>query len=388
VIPVAFVSNSARGEFTGRFRWIPSLAAEGFRVTFLLPGGENEYGDRMRRAGVPIVEYRLDRRSIASPTDARSIADLTRAIGAGRFVIVHSFGHKANMYAGIAAAIARTPVRFQQVIGLGDPFLTGPARLRRWIARAALIRGYRWLAPGVCAFFFHNPDDKAHFDFLPERKAVLTRGTGVDPDEYRSDAVPSEAADRLRREFGVGPQYRVVTFAGRLKAEKGVPEFLAAARSVAAVRDDVVFLVAGEADHELGRRLLSGAPHPLIRFVGRRDDMRELLALTDIFVNPSRREGLPRANLEAMAMGKPVVTTDVPGCRETIVDGCHGLLVPAQSPDRLAAAILRLLSLPGLRAQMGRAGRARIETEFSASAIARQIAACYRRALAEKGSLA
>jgi glycosyltransferase involved in cell wall biosynthesis len=112
---------------------------------------------------------------------------------------------------------------------------------------------------------------------------------------------------------------------------------------------------------------------PAVKFLGKRDDVREILALTDIYALPSHREGTPRTVLEAMAMGRPVVTTDVPGCRQTVEDGVTGLLVPREDPAALAAALERLAADPGLRGRLGEAGRRKAEREFSNAGVLREV---------------
>ncbi len=384
MIPVAFVSNSARGELTGRFGWTSALADEGFAVTFVLPRGEDAYADRMARAGVPVVRYRLDRHSVSASTELRTIRDLVGVLLRHRFDIVHSFGHKANIYAGVAAALTRVPVRFQHVTGLGDPFVGERFHFKTSIARMVLLGGYCLLAPTMSAVFFQNSEDQARFGFLPPGKAQLTHGNGVCPRDFAPDTVSPDALLRLRLDLGIPPGALVVTFIGRLKRQKGIADFVSAARAVTSVRPDVVFLIIGDPDDDAERILASaqvGQAGGRIQFLGHRDDTRAILALTDVFVNPSWREGLSRANLEAMAMAKPVVTTDVPGCRETVSNGQNGLLVAPGAVDEMCEAILRLLASDDLRARMGRAGRARVEAEFDVAAVARDIAAAYRRAI-------
>lgn len=383
---IAFVSNSARGEYTGRLRWARALAGRGYDMTFILPRGEDDYAGRIEREGVPVLRYRLDRASLAPHREIRAIADLVRLFRAHRFEIVHSFGHKANVYATLAASVARKPIIFHHVTGLGEPFINAGTDWRRRAIRAALLAFYCAAGPRLAGVFFQNPDDERLFSFLPESKRILTRGTGVDPGEFSPESVPPAARDALRRELGLGEGQIVVTFVGRLLADKGLFELLAAARSIAGRREGVVFLFVGNLDRGNARSLREAdvrgfVTNGPIRFIGRRDDVKEILAITDVFVNPSYREGMPRTNVEAMAMARPLVTTDVPGCRETVEHGASGLLVLPRDARALEEAIERLLASPELRARMGAQGQARAERLFSIANAVCPVVDAYHAAL-------
>jgi glycosyltransferase involved in cell wall biosynthesis len=170
----------------------------------------------------------------------------------------------------------------------------------------------------------------------------------------------------------------VVTFVGRLLRHKGVEELLAAFTSLSARHPEAVLLLVGWRDEGnpgvVGADVLERASaNPAVRFLGMRDDVREILAVTDIFALPSHREGMPRTALEAMAMGRPVVATDVPGCRQAVEDGVTGLLVPRGDPASLEAALERLMGDDGLRRRLGEAGRLRAAREFSTGVVVRQV---------------
>jgi glycosyltransferase involved in cell wall biosynthesis len=208
--------------------------------------------------------------------------------------------------------------------------------------------------------------------FMPEERVQVLH-PGVDTGVFRPR--PAERA-ALRRELGLAPEPPLVTLLARYQAVKGHDVFLAAARLVAREAPDARFVVAGEnafgvkADEAFGRRVRAIADgdtvvRERVSFPGWVSRPERLLAASDVVVVPSRFESFGMVPVEAMASGVPVVSTDVGGPAETIVDGETGYLVPPGRPEAIARRVLALLRDPALRARMGRAGRARVEARFS-----------------------
>jgi glycosyltransferase involved in cell wall biosynthesis len=202
--------------------------------------------------------------------------------------------------------------------------------------------------------------------------------------------VDPAAAERVRRELALPPDAPVVGFVGRLVAEKGVLELLAAARTVLDHLPTARFLFVGPLDREKPDALHPGVARDYglagaCTFAGMRQDMPELYALMDLFVLPSHRESFPRSPMEASAMGRPCVVTAVPGCCEAVQHGRNGLLVPLGDVEALAAAILRLLAGPGEARRLGREGRRLALERFDERFVFGRVEAAYARLLAEKG---
>ena len=178
----------------------------------------------------------------------------------------------------------------------------------------------------------------------------------------------------------------VLTYIGRLLKDKGIPELLAAAAELHRNDPRVVLLVVGTPDpgnpDNIDPGSIPSARDGFARFLGRRDDIREILALTDVFVNPSSyREGVPRTNLEALAMGKPVVTANGPGCRDTVVEGETGFLIPPHDPHALESALRKLIESEELRARFGAAAREDARRRFSVETAVGRVASVYQDAL-------
>lgn len=271
---------------------------------------------------------------------------------------VLTYTAKPVIYGSLAAALAGVPKRFALVTGLGYAF-TGKARGLRAGIKSLLMGLYR-LALGRCTrVFFQNPDDRDLFrnlGLLPARVPdSVVSGSGIDVQAFSSVPLPS------------GGKLTFLLIA-RLLGDKGVREYAAAAKQVRLLHPEVRCQIAGWIDHnpdaidqsELDGWIADGD----IEYLGRLSDVRPAIANSHVYVLPSYREGTPRTVLEAMAMGRPVITTDAPGCRQTVVDGDNGYQVPVQSAEALAKAMLKFVEDPSLLALMGSRSRQMAEDKF------------------------
>jgi glycosyltransferase involved in cell wall biosynthesis len=216
---------------------------------------------------------------------------------------------------------------------------------------------------------FQNTDDRdelAGFGALPgHARVAVVRGSGVDLAHYAGSELPP------------GPP--VFLFLGRLLRDKGIAEYVAAANLVRARAPEARFRIAGWLDpnpESLTRRELDAlVAEGTIEYLGAPDDIRPHLAAAHVLVLPSYREGTPRSVLEAMSMRRAVITTSAPGCRDTVVDGESGLIVPVRDSRLLAAAMLRLIASPALLARIAAAGHARAVELYDARKVAGSVLA-------------
>ncbi|MBN1885188.1 MAG: glycosyltransferase family 4 protein [Candidatus Krumholzibacteriota bacterium] len=337
--------------------------AAGWETTFCCSPGEELdrlAGEGFRTAPVPIE------RSYHPGRHLVSVARLVRLFRRERFDVVHAHTPVAGLLGRVAARLAGVPRvvytahGFYFHEGMRPPVKRIFVELERFGGRLSDLVFVQseedWRE--ALAMRIAPPDQLVHI------------GNGVDPDTFERNRWRKEAAGiRRRLSSGAGP---VVGFVGRLVREKGVVEFVRAAAAVAARRPEAVFVMIGaplESDRdgcvreieELRRSL--GLGEQLV-FAGYRRDVPAFLAALDLFVLPSHREGMPRALLEAMATALPVVATDIRGCREEVVDGETGLLVPVRDPTALASAIGLLLDDPERRRRYGDAGRRRVLDRF------------------------
>jgi glycosyltransferase involved in cell wall biosynthesis/peptidoglycan/xylan/chitin deacetylase (PgdA/CDA1 family) len=365
------VANTGWYLYNFRRGLIRQLRGQGLDVTAVCP--RDPYVERLCEEGVRWLEWRIDRASMNPLGNVAAVLSLARIYRRQSPQLVHHFTVKAILYGTLAARLAGVRCIVNSVTGLGHVFLS--QKLAARLIRPAIRRWYVWaLTTSGVRTLFQNRDDLATLaETAPELidRAVLTRGSGVDLERFapRTD----------QRAEGHG---KCVLFAGRLLHEKGIREFVEASRMCRDRGIDARWLVCGSADpgnpSSVDRPTLRRwQTETFVEFLGHIDPLESRLAEADIVVLPSYREGTPRALLEAAAMGKPIVASDVPGCREVVVDGENGLLVPPRDPQALADAVTRLLGDEALRAAMGHAGRQRMVADFDERQVVAQMVRVY-----------
>jgi glycosyltransferase involved in cell wall biosynthesis len=362
---------------------IRTLQGAGFEVLAVGPPGP--YEEAVARLGCWVDTYPLDRRGLNPVGELRSLTGLYAIYRRWRPVIAHHFTIKPNLYGTLAARLAGVPVVIATVTGLGYIWTDDGPKAR--VLRAILEPIYRRVLRLADAVIYLNEEDRRT---LGGRRTVLIPGEGIDLEAFSPSAVPPERQAALRSELGLGPDARVVLMVGRMLRHKGVLEFVEAARRVRAACPGAVFVLVGPSDEGNPARIPSEKlqaweSEGAVRYLGMRGDVRDLMAVADVVVLPSYREGIPRVLIEAAAMGRPLVATDVPGCREVVRNGVNGLLVPARDAVALAEAIESLLKNPKLRAEFGAASRRLAEERFSDQRVVDCILDLYRALLAEKG---
>lgn len=291
--------------------------------------------------------------------------------------LVHHVTIKPVLYGGVAARIAKVPAVVHAVPGLGHVFVQDgiKAKLLRVVVKR--VYGYVFSHPHA-KIIFQNPDDQLlllQAQLLSADDVILIRGSGVDMNIF----TPQPEADGLP----------VVVLAARMLWEKGVGEFVDAARQLREQKIEARFILAGESDPgnpsavpvwQLEQWHDSG----VVEWLGACDDMARIFAEAHVVCLPSYREGLPKVLIEAAACGRPIVTTDVPGCREVVRHEENGLLVPARNPTALAAALRRLITSPVLRQFLGQRGREIAVAEFALEKVVERTLAIYEEMLSDE----
>lgn len=317
----------------------------------------------LRRGGRnPVSEFRL-------------LWETSKLIRELRPDIVHALTMKPVIWGGIAARIAGAPALLASITGLGYAFTSNDVMAR--ILRMVIAPLYRIALshPNAIALF-ENPDDEALFltrGLARSDRTARVNGAGVDPAEFFFAPEPADAQDNP-----------VILFPARLLRDKGLVELIEAVRILKARGWRLRLRLAGRLDRENPSAIdedmvRAWEREGLAEWAGFLRDMPMALRAATIVCLPSWREGLPRALIEAAAVGRAIVTTDAPGCRAIVRHEETGLLIPVRDAAALANALERLLRAPQLRDQLRHAGRALIETEFSAARIADDILALYAR---------
>lgn len=366
---ILIIGSHAEQMFNFRGDLIRHLQSRGHEVvTATPPPDAPDIDQRLLAWGVRRHDLAMARTGVSVREDLRLLAEIRRLMLAERPDVVLAYTIKPVVYGALASRLAHRPGMVAMITGLGLAF--SPARsaaqgLVRKVARTL----YRLAMTCTDTVLFQNPDDEADFrrhGLLGARQQVeLTNGSGVSLTRFARALMPD------------GP-VRFLMIA-RLLADKGVREYIQAAALVRARRPDVECHLVGPFDpnpsaltpDEIAQATASGAivHHGFVR------DVRGHIAAAHVYVLPSYREGTPRSVLEAMAMGRPVIVTDAPGCRETIQPGVNGLMVPVGAAQPLADAMLDLASrAPASLQAMADASYAMARDRFDVNAVNAQVA--------------
>jgi glycosyltransferase involved in cell wall biosynthesis len=295
------------------------------------------------------------------------VITLVRLLRELRPDVVLSYTVKPIIWGGLAARFAGVPRTWSMITGIGHAFADGKNPRQRFL-RALVTWLYRYALRGADGVFFQNHDDEAEFrrlDILGQHvRVTVINGSGVDLKVFSRQPLTKR-----------GPVFLLLA---RLIADKGIREYREAARSIRARYPQSRFLLAGPLDENpsaIGKRELEQwVREGDIDYLGTLDDVRPALAECSVYVLPSwYREGRPRTILEAMAVGRAVVTTDSPGCRETVDDGVNGYLVPSGDSASLVRTLMRFIENPTLAARMGAESRRIAEEKYDVDAVNRVI---------------
>lgn len=357
---VLITVNAAWNVWNFRQSLVARLLAEGHRVTILAP--PDEAVPALERLGCRVLPLEMDVRGLNPLADLRLMLRFRAIFRRERPDIVFSFTIKNNIFGALAARAAAVPF-VPNVTGLGTAFLSGGLLQR--VAEGLYRRAFRKL-PVV---FFQNDEDCALFvgrGLVRPGQARVLPGSGIDLTRFVPSPMPADAT-----------QPTVFLMVARLLRDKGVVEYVEAARAIRAVRADVRFQLLGPAGAEnrtaIDMAEVQGwAAEGCIDYLGTTEDVRPFFRVASCAVLPSYREGAPRTLIEAAALGRPAIATDVPGCRAVVEDGVTGFLCAARDGESLAAAMRRFLDLPDeARAAMGAAARHRMERHYDEAIVMR-----------------
>lgn len=328
--------------------------------------------------GVKFFEIPV-KRTFGPLGDLRALFALVRLLRREKFDIIHTHTPKGGLLGQYAALLAGTPVRVHTIHGLYFPGFMRPDQ--RWM--------YVWLERITLLFshynFSQNPEDipVAIEERIVRADRLEQIGNGISIRRFDPSKISPLERATIRRELGFDESHVIVGMVGRLVAEKGYHEAFEAAKLVHAAHPHVRFLFVGgfedKPDAIKAEALEEHGIADVAQFLGHRRDVERLYAAMDIFMLPSHREGFPRSVMEAAAMGRPCIVTDVRGCRQTVDHEVNGLMVPARDPSALARALDRLVRSPVDRERMGRASREKALLEFDETRIIASILKAYQR---------
>jgi len=349
---VVLAANSSWNIVNFRTGLIRRLKSEGYEPIVLAPSDAGTEA-RMRHLDVEWITVNIERSGLNPFSDFALLLKYRKILRRLRPFAFLGFTIKPNIYGSIAAHAQAIPV-IANISGLGTVFI------RRGLLLALVSGLYRFALRRAAVVFFQNPDDRALFivrRLVQPEKARLLPGSGVDLHHFSLVPLPKGPATFL--------------FIGRLLGDKGVRELAEAARSLSRQHLQVRVQLLGPID-EGNRTSITRAEverwvgDGVIEYLGEADDVRPFIEMASAVVLPSYREGLPRSLLEAGAMGRPLIATDVPGCREVVDDGVSGMLCAVRDSASLAQSMTKFAGLPReARSAMGFASRRKIEAKFS-----------------------
>lgn len=368
---IALSINASWNIYNFRQGLIRALQAEGHDVVALSPA--DDYAPRLAELGVAHVALPMDSAGVSPVRDLALLLRYRRALKRLRPAAFLGYTAKPNIWGSLAAQSLGIPT-INNVSGLGTAFI------RSGLLTAIVANLYRLAFRRSTTIFFQNPEDRDLFvgkKIVAARRAALLPGSGIDLARF----APAP------RQAGEGFAFLLVA---RLLRDKGVGEFVEAAAALRPRYPQARFRILGFLDvanrtavsrAEVERWVAEG----IVDYLGDAEDVRPAIAAADCVVLPSYREGLPRTLLEAAAMAKPVIATDVPGCRHAVSAGVTGLLCAPRDAGALAQAMARMLDMtPEARRAMGAAGRARVEAEFDEKRVVAAYLEAIERALSRR----
>lgn len=355
---LGLISNLATSIINFRGPLVREMVRRGVTVYAFAP----DYNDISRAAvmslGAVPVDYSMSRTGMNPLRDFFDLVRLGIQIRGLNLDATLAYFIKPVIYGTLAACLAAVPMRFAMIEGAGYVFTDDETlTIRRRLLRFFVTRLYRLSLSQAHHVFMLNPDDRELFvreNMVSVQKVQVLSGIGLELDHYQQVALVLQPVCFI--------------LIGRLLREKGIYDYIEAARKVKVLHPEVRFLLLGSVDlnpgaiseAEVGAWVNEG----LVEWPGQVSDVRAWIAESSVFILPSYREGLPRSTQEVMAMGRPVITTDVPGCRETVEQGVNGFLVPVRDSSALAEAMLTFIEQPQLITSMGEASRRMAEAKF------------------------
>ncbi len=339
---------------------IKALLSKGLQVHVAAPdlNENNLIRIELEKMGLNVHEIYLKRTGMNPLSDLITIIQLWYKMRWIKPTYFLGYTHKPVIYGNLAARMAGVDKQFALITGLGYTFQSKILWLNHLLQAL-----YRLSIRNVEKIFFQNPDDESLFQKLgivkiSDNKSVVVNGSGVDLTNFKKTPLPKKI------------QFLLIA---RLLGDKGIREYFAAAKILRKKYSDIKFgLVGWIDDHpnaiyedELKRSIKSGD----IKFYGRMDDVKPAISESSVYVLPSYREGTPRTVLEAMAMGRPIITTDAPGCKETVMNGHNGFIVPVKSVEKLVNAMSNFIERPDLIESMGNFSRKIVEDKYDVNKV-------------------
>jgi glycosyltransferase involved in cell wall biosynthesis len=364
---IAVLGGEARDLVNFRGHLISQLAQAGHSVYGIAPGGNPDIQADLERLGATYLPLTMDRTGLNPFRDLLSCCQLWALFRKLRLDTLLAYEIKAVVFGTLAARLAGVPKRFAMITGRGSTLQGEVLSAKERIVRGIVKTMYRIALRRSSGVLFQNGDDLALFSqerLLPaSTPRIIINGSGVDIGIFAPTPLPDGPVTFL--------------FVGRLLKDKGIQEYVDACRSLTKQGLAARFRILGPLDSNpkaIQAAEVSGwVQEGVVEYLGEAKDVRPALAAAHVLVLPSYAEGTPRSVLEAMSMGRAVVTTDAPGCRETVQHNANGFLVPVRDSRALAEAMQALCNDPDTLSRFGQAGRQVVEARYDVRLVSADI---------------
>lgn len=353
-----------------RGKLLEAVSGLGYEIHILAPELDKHKQElnNLSEMGYHVHEIPLQRTGTNPLTDFQTLVAAYRLLRKIQPDVILSYTIKSVIYGTLAAWLAKVPKRFVLISGLGYTFSEVDEKDTRTSLQKFIHSLYTQALNKSDKVFFQNPDDLQLFKELgilrPNTAAKVVNGSGVDISRFDVIPFPTQLSGEIK------PSFLLIA---RLLKDKGLIEYIEAAKIVKNRYPETEFHLVGYIDEnpatitqaQLDEWIYSG----VINYWGKLKDVRPAIAASSVYVLPSYREGTSRSVLEAMAMGRPIITTDAPGCRETVNDSVNGFLVPIKTVDELVDAMEQFIKDPELIKNMGKASRKLTEERFDVNKV-------------------
>ncbi len=360
---IAVLSSHTPSLFWFRMDMMKAFKECGCDVFAIGNEDEKEWTEKFAENGITYRQIKVQRNGINPLNDLKTLFSIKRVLKEIMPNKIFTYQAKTVIYGGIIARQVGINEVYPLIAGIGSVFLEDDLKTK--IIRRVMTIEYELALRKACVVFFQNHDDEEIFrnnHIIKRQRVVMLPGSGVNLNYFKRQPLPEKFA---------------FLCISRLIRDKGVYEFLEASRRIKKRYPEIRFLLVGPYDSNPSaikpEELQPFIEEGTIEYFGEQEDVRPYFAQSNVFVLPSYREGTPKTNLEAMASGRAIITTDAPGCRETVVDGENGYLIPVKDVDALCEKMTYFINNPDIVSAMGCNGRKRAEELFDVEIVNKRI---------------
>lgn len=368
---IAFLSHLDLNLYLFRTPIMQELIKRGHKVYAVCPKGLKNKA--LEEIGCEVVNYEIDRKGLNPFSEKKSIDNIYHAIKNLKLDILHTFTAKPNIYGTFAAKKAKIPIVLNLVEGLGSFYVNDT--IKNIVVRNIMERLYKKAFKMSDGCVFVNSSDPEYMQnkhIIKKEKVKIIKSVGVDTHKFSMKNYSQSKLLEIKEKLNLNDKI-IVLMVARAIWDKGIKEYYEAAETLQNKYNNVEFLLVGGTDN--GNHSCASEEYlnnGCVKWLGHRDDMVDITAVSDIYVLPSYREGLPATLMEACAMSKPIVTTNTFGCKDVVEDGTNGFLVPIHNSKFLAEKIEVLIKDKNLRSAMGKKALQKALNEFDVRKVVEQ----------------